>query len=242
MLQAHNGQESVNVTCPRYCREDLSDLSSYESTSVDAAQSLLTGMTMTRMQPILFSTTTFGMMNVFLLLSVLLSEEMDVVSANSMHLIDPEYCESSKQTRNVVESCPTDEKSWMEAAENKKCEYTQGCLHTMEYHCLINPWGNLTVEVCTPVAKILPGYCAEYNDVGGKVQEHYMQNCEECTNMYMSNKAYKYLSRKRAEAKAAKAKIQYAIMELELRKKQAEIEAELEVLNLQREAEEAEAE
>ena len=25
VLQAHNGQESVNVTCPRHYREDLSD-------------------------------------------------------------------------------------------------------------------------------------------------------------------------------------------------------------------------
>ena len=32
MLLTHNGQESVNVTCPRYYREDLSDSSSYEPT------------------------------------------------------------------------------------------------------------------------------------------------------------------------------------------------------------------
>jgi hypothetical protein len=32
VLLAHNGQESVNVSCPRYYREDLSDSSSYEPT------------------------------------------------------------------------------------------------------------------------------------------------------------------------------------------------------------------
>ena len=43
VLLAHNGQESINVTCPRHYREDLSDLSSYEPTSVGGAPSLVTG-------------------------------------------------------------------------------------------------------------------------------------------------------------------------------------------------------
>ena len=43
VLLAHNGQESVNVTCPRYYREDLSDSSLYEPTSVGGAPSLVTG-------------------------------------------------------------------------------------------------------------------------------------------------------------------------------------------------------
>lgn len=46
VLLAHNGQESVNVTCPRHYREDLSDLSSYEPTLVGGAPSLVTEMLM----------------------------------------------------------------------------------------------------------------------------------------------------------------------------------------------------
>ena len=44
MLLAHNGQ-GVNVTCPRYYREDLSDSSSYEP-SLGGAPSLVTEMSM----------------------------------------------------------------------------------------------------------------------------------------------------------------------------------------------------
>ncbi|XP_061169230.1 uncharacterized protein LOC133178543 [Saccostrea echinata] len=142
----------------------------------------------------LSSRSALDIFNMSLLLLGLWSEQIDLVSADGMYLIDPEYCEFSKKTRNEVESCPTDEKSWMDAAEKKKCQYTQGCTETMEYHCVINPWGNVTVEVCAPVAKILPGYCAEYNNDGGKVQEHYIPTCVECTDAYMSNEAYKYQS------------------------------------------------
>jgi hypothetical protein len=47
VLLTHNGQESVNVTCPRYYREDLSDSSSYEPTFlVGGAPSLVTEMSM----------------------------------------------------------------------------------------------------------------------------------------------------------------------------------------------------
>jgi hypothetical protein len=45
VLLTHNGQESVNVTCPRYYREDLSDSSSYEPT-LGGAPSLVTEMSM----------------------------------------------------------------------------------------------------------------------------------------------------------------------------------------------------
>jgi hypothetical protein len=45
MLLAHNGQESVNVTCPRYYRKDLSDSSLYEPT-LGGAPSLVTEMSM----------------------------------------------------------------------------------------------------------------------------------------------------------------------------------------------------
>lgn len=46
MLLAHNGQESVNVTCPRHYREDLSDSSSCEPAFVGGAPSLVTGVLM----------------------------------------------------------------------------------------------------------------------------------------------------------------------------------------------------
>lgn len=55
-------------------------------------------------------------------------------------------------------SCPTDAKSWGEAAKKLNCDsVTQNCAlslglntqkHRFQYHCLMNSHRNETVEVC----------------------------------------------------------------------------------------------
>ncbi|XP_056014218.1 uncharacterized protein LOC125675199 isoform X2 [Ostrea edulis] len=108
-------------------------------------------------------------------------------------ILDPEFCEISKLTREVVESCPTDEESWIKASVKKNCSlFTDKCTGKLEYHCVINPWQNLTVEVCAPSTRIRRGHCAEYNHRGGKIQEFYIKNCKACTEDYTSTDAYQY--------------------------------------------------
>ncbi|XP_062586688.1 uncharacterized protein LOC134248293 isoform X2 [Saccostrea cucullata] len=81
----------------------------------------------------------------------------------------------------------------MEAANRKNCSAIKStCLGRLEYHCVINPWGNLTVEVCAPATQILAGFCAEYNEGGGKIQDYYEKTCSTCKRKYLSTDAYKY--------------------------------------------------
>jgi hypothetical protein len=75
-----------------------------------------------------------------------------------MIVFDAEFCEYSKTTRREVEKCPSDEISWKEAASKKNCSrYAKNCDGKIAYHCLINPWQNLTVEVCAPETLIRAG-------------------------------------------------------------------------------------
>ncbi|XP_061169476.1 uncharacterized protein LOC133178802 [Saccostrea echinata] len=107
--------------------------------------------------------------------------------------LDSEFCGISKVTKRVVDLCPTDKESWSRAAKQFNCSQFEGkCTQTLEYHCLINPWQNVTAEVCAPPTRIRSGHCAEYNARGGKIQEFYIPNCESCARDYMSTEAYKY--------------------------------------------------
>ncbi|XP_062581810.1 uncharacterized protein LOC134243574 [Saccostrea cucullata] len=107
--------------------------------------------------------------------------------------MDIEFCEVSKLTRTVVRNCAKDLAGVKEAARKKNCSAIKStCLGRLEYHCVINPWGNLTVEVCAPATNISKGYCTEYNEGGGKIQEHYNRRCSACNKKYVSTDAYKY--------------------------------------------------
>lgn len=106
---------------------------------------------------------------------------------------DFEFCEISKLTRTVVDNCPRDYAELVEAANKKNCSSIKStCIGRLEYHCVINPWGNLTVEVCAPATHIRSGFCAEYNEGGGKIQEFYKSTCSACNKEYLSTDAYKY--------------------------------------------------
>lgn len=112
-------------------------------------------------------------------------------------------CEESASTVQIVKRCPTDSESWKMAAKNMNCEaIKQNCSqssnrHHFQYHCVINAWMNVTLEVCAPNRTIF-GYCTEYNIMGRVIQENYHADCRNldppCPSFYNSAEAYKYQS------------------------------------------------
>ncbi|XP_062608101.1 uncharacterized protein LOC134269947 [Saccostrea cucullata] len=82
-------------------------------------------------------------------------------------------CSASISTMTVVNKCPRTEIEWKEREEAKRCQtVTQECTSEtkFKYHCLLNEWGNATVEVCAEVW-FINCHCAEYNTGAGIVQE-----------------------------------------------------------------------
>ncbi|MES1922334.1 hypothetical protein MHBO_003841 [Bonamia ostreae] len=66
-------------------------------------------------------------------------------------------------TMNYVDGCPDSKELWDKAAAMKRChEISNKCVGLfkdprLEYHCLINPYNNATVEVCAPARRIFGG-------------------------------------------------------------------------------------
>lgn len=65
------------------------------------------------------------------------------------------YCQEAVDNMESVTSCPTSKKEWESAANRKHCQLTaaqQKCSEpeTFVYHCVINGYGNETLEVCAP--------------------------------------------------------------------------------------------
>ncbi|XP_056016270.1 uncharacterized protein LOC125674363 [Ostrea edulis] len=113
-------------------------------------------------------------------------------------VIDSRFCNESRNTLNVVQSCPTSEAEVNERAKEKNCESlakSQNCStpSKFKYHCVIDAKEIHLVEVCAPVYFML-GYCAEYNVEGARIQDHYKRKCTEysppCPNRYISTDAY----------------------------------------------------
>lgn len=113
-------------------------------------------------------------------------------------------CKEANNNAEEVESCPRTKEEWDIAALKKNCRAlaaeAEGKICTdnekqPEYHCLINPFKNKYLEVCV-VAKIIFGYCAEYDEFGNVIQHHYGAKCEnvfpKCDDPYKSTDAYKY--------------------------------------------------
>lgn len=116
-------------------------------------------------------------------------------------------CQKSILTVRHVASCPTDAKSWGEAAKKLNCDsVTQNCAlslglntqkHRFQYHCLVNSHRNATVEVCA-LNRLILGFCAEFDITAAVVQENYNADCKThnptCPKFYDSAEAYKYQS------------------------------------------------
>lgn len=60
-------------------------------------------------------------------------------------------CSVSPSTVQVVDDCPGSEEKWRDAAARKNCAaYANRCSEPekLVYHCLINSFVNITLEVC----------------------------------------------------------------------------------------------
>uniref|UniRef100_A0A8W8JCJ5 Uncharacterized protein n=1 Tax=Magallana gigas TaxID=29159 RepID=A0A8W8JCJ5_MAGGI len=110
------------------------------------------------------------------------------------------YCPEAVKSVKVVVSCPTSKEEWEKAANKKNCKNDaaqQNCTsaNLFLYHCVINGYGNETLEVCAP-RRIISGFCTEFNVVGGVIQVHASAKCNnrfpKCGLFYFSTDAYKY--------------------------------------------------
>lgn len=110
------------------------------------------------------------------------------------------YCREAVNSVKIVESCPKSKAEWDDAARRKDCSSIaskQNCTtaEKFQYHCVINGYRNVTLEVCAPT-RIIFGHCVEFNVPGGVIQDQRSALCKEtfprCPNMYNSWEAYKY--------------------------------------------------
>lgn len=71
-----------------------------------------------------------------------------------------ESCPISRMTVQVVEECPDSLEMWNRAAERKNCAaFATHCggPKKLQYHCVINPFVNETIEVCAYAQNIVLG-------------------------------------------------------------------------------------
>lgn len=73
------------------------------------------------------------------------------------------YCHESIYSLTIVESCPTTKAGWDAAARKKNCikiASTQKCssVDKFVYHCTVNGYKNVTLEVCAPFKLIIGNY------------------------------------------------------------------------------------
>lgn len=59
-------------------------------------------------------------------------------------------CNLSTSTIEIVEQCPTDKQTYVEAAARKNCAAIDNSCDSFVYHCVFNVWRNATLEVCAP--------------------------------------------------------------------------------------------
>lgn len=71
-------------------------------------------------------------------------------------------CIETLATYNIVKSCPHNVKEWNEAVARKGCKKMTHQCSSFEYHCVINGWGNETVEVCAPRVLIVGKNASTY--------------------------------------------------------------------------------
>lgn len=72
-----------------------------------------------------------------------------------MHKSKARYCQEAVASVALVGSCPTSKIEWDTAARKKNCSRIasqQKCapVEKFRYHCVINGFGNETLEVCAP--------------------------------------------------------------------------------------------
>lgn len=110
-------------------------------------------------------------------------------------------CPETKETVNYVQTCPHTTHELEAAVKLKNCSsFVQNCTtpDAFVYHCLPNHYLDKLVEVCAITVYIINGYCAEYNEKGGVIQENFDVDCKQfskpCPRSYLSVNSYKYVN------------------------------------------------
>ncbi|XP_061195165.1 uncharacterized protein LOC133203390 [Saccostrea echinata] len=116
-------------------------------------------------------------------------------------ICDNRFCEMWKETVNIVRICPSNKteienknrncQKYAEKAQLNNCtDYTK-----IRYHCVLNSYGNQTLEVCSP-EKQINGFCAEFNEEVGEILPNHYLDCSlftpPCSSHYNSADAYLY--------------------------------------------------
>ncbi|XP_062566427.1 uncharacterized protein LOC134228745 [Saccostrea cucullata] len=131
---------------------------------------------------------------ILLLLSVLLIVLANAGRAKRENRIS---CEASLETVILGGFCPKDKHAFERREDILGCKsLQQNCTEAEDfrYHCVLNEYGNQSVEVCAVVTKIVGYACVEFNSGGEFIQEHYSSQaaCSKCPFRYISTDAYKY--------------------------------------------------
>lgn len=62
-----------------------------------------------------------------------------------------ETCPTSAASVSIIDNCPMNSSEWNQRATQKNCSmYPQTCNKPLQYHCLLNTYGNESIEVCAP--------------------------------------------------------------------------------------------
>ncbi|XP_056014796.1 uncharacterized protein LOC125675832 isoform X5 [Ostrea edulis] len=104
-------------------------------------------------------------------------------------------CSPSRQTVRETMSCPRNKEEWTMRAKKMKChDHPQNCTSTdnFKYHCVLNVWGNATIELCAEERVIVGRKCTEFSYGGAFLQEHYENKCTACPYLYNSSDIYLY--------------------------------------------------
>ncbi|XP_048767895.2 uncharacterized protein LOC125674697 isoform X3 [Ostrea edulis] len=104
-------------------------------------------------------------------------------------------CNLSTSTIEIVEQCPTDKQTYVEAAARKNCSAIDNSCDSFVYHCVFNVWRNATLEVCAPWLIIVGQVCAEYSEGFMSIRETEV-SCRNfskpCPTRYNSTDQYEY--------------------------------------------------
>ncbi|XP_056014105.1 uncharacterized protein LOC125676430 isoform X2 [Ostrea edulis] len=109
-------------------------------------------------------------------------------------------CPATIPTVTYVGKCPSNEKEWKIAAEEKRCDKLakyQNCSSPEDfvYHCILNKEATKLIEVCAPTW-YMSGYCARFSITDERIVNQPGLDCTQfnppCPTRFLSNSSAKY--------------------------------------------------
>nr|XP_022292748.1 probable serine/threonine-protein kinase roco6 [Crassostrea virginica] len=99
-------------------------------------------------------------------------------------------CPPSADSVSVIDSCPMNSVEWNQRALLKNCSTYPNCSKQLEYHCLLNPYANESLEVCAPNTWMAEDFCPSYNIKQQRILEQF-----DCTSLISDCPRSQYFSR-----------------------------------------------